>query len=270
MATYTSERQGQSQVFNTFTPERRGVSCVYASVFTSEHRGVAKIFNSFTSERQGVSCVYASAFVSERQGRFRVENDAVEGYVIYVGYDQMPDFTAAPDGFNATRPVAFAITPPGAGTSDLHVVIRARNKFGLESQNSVPTIITIDTNGNEMLGPLSAPSLLSVVSIEDEYFKVFIKYPGYDTDLDRGDVFNVYVGEGVAPVPGVDTPVATGTTSLDANVTIGPYLTGGMTYYFAVTVFRNEDSAESVAAETTLVLGADPSTPVSVPGGFNV
>jgi len=222
---------------------------------STSRRGVAAIHNDFTS--------------IIRAGRHRVANDNYEGYVVYVGYDQMPDFTADPDAFSATRPVVFAITPPLVGTSDLNVVLRSRSKFGLENQNSVPTIITIDTAGDEVLGPLSSPSFLSVVSIEDEYFKVFIKYPGYDTDLDRGDGFKVYVGEGVLPVPGVDTPVATGTSSLDANVTIGPYPTGGMTYYLAVTVFRTEDSAESTAAETTLVLGADPLTPMFVPGGFD-
>ena len=211
-----------------------------------------------------------AAYTAQRYGRFRIANAAVEGYVVYVGYGAMPDFTVAPAGFGAALPVAFAITPPGVGTQELWVVTRKRNAYGVESQNTHPQKINIDTAGNEVLGTLTAPVINTVISVEDEKFRVFAQYPGFNTDTDPADTWRVYVGAGVAPVPGVDVPAAEGSmvSSDQAGINVGPYATGGITYYFAVTVVRAADSEESAAATFILALDADPAPVVPVHGGF--
>ena len=132
-------------------------------------------------------------------GRYRVEDTTIEGYIVRVGYGAMPDHTAAPDGFSTTRPVVLSVTPPGAGTEDLYIVLRKRNAYGIESQNQQVRIITIDTSGNEVLGTLSAPTGVVIEPVVDEAFLVFATYPGYHTDANRGDTWRVYHKSRVKP-----------------------------------------------------------------------
>ena len=205
-----------------------------------------------------------AAVAGSLRGRARIANDSAVGFAVYVGYDALPDFTAERDGFAAAKPVEFAIVPPLAGTSDLYVVLREVNKYGVESQNQQTKTITIDTNGDEVLGPVSAPESLVVQTTIDDFFQVLMTYPGILTDANPADTWRLYVGQGAAPTPGVDVPVATGSALEYGVAVVGPYPTGGVTYHFAVTVYRTEDATESAALTEELVLGADPDTPVSV------
>lgn len=219
------------------------------------------------TRRASFGSSFLTAYSRSIRGRGRVANTAVEGYVVYVGYGQMPDFMAAPAGFATALPVPVTITPPLAGTVTLWVVTRRRNTYGVESQNTQPTFITIDTAGNEAYGPLSAPSISGVIAVEDESFVVQMAYPGFATDTDPADTWRLYVGAGVAPVPGVDVPVNTGTVTAGiANCKVGPYPTGGITYYFAVTVYRTVDGVTSAAGTFQFVLPADPAEPQATPG----
>lgn len=254
-ASTNSTRKGQSFVRAIFGPVRVGKSLVYEN-----YRPIVK---------QGYSLIF-DAMGKTAKGRSRTANDAVAGYVVYVGYGQRPDFTQDPDGFDPTRPVEVDVVPPFSGTYELQVVMRQRSKYGLEGGDVVAKTITIDTNGDEVLGPVSAPFILNVLPADDEYFSLFIKYPGYETDPNPGDETKVYVNEGAPPVPGVDTPAAVVGVRPDLGVMVGPYPTGSTTYYFAVTIFRTENSEESEAATAALVLGDDPLTPRAVKGGFEV
>ena len=204
-------------------------------------------------------------------GRHLIVNNAVEGYVVYVGYGEMPDFTT-PAGFGTTLPVSFAITPPPpTETVELWVVTRKRNKYGLESQNTHPQRINIDENGNAILGVLSPPMILGIISIEDEYFRIFGTYPGLETDTDPADIWKLYVSIYIMPEPGVDTPVATGPIiGPQTSVDVGPYPTDDVPYNFALTVFRTVDGEESVAATGTFVMPVDPGKPPALPGAFVV
>jgi len=206
---------------------------------------------------------------TNKRGRYRVENAALEGYVVYVGYSGLPDFTQDPDGSGTTRPVAFAITPPGVGTEDLYVAMRSRNRYGVESQNQQIRIITIDNNGDEVLGTLSAPTGVSIEPAEDEAFLVAASYPGYHTDPNPGDEWRVYVKADTPPTPGVDTPAATGSIGGDfMQVVVGAYPDGDKTYYADVTVYRDADSTESAAGTAFVVLPVDPLTPTPVNTGW--
>lgn len=219
--------------------------------------------------RRGIAAWFMHAYNRVIRGRGRIANDAVTGYTVYVGYGQMPDFTAAPAGFGATLPVPLTITPPVSGTVVLWVVTRARDAYGLESQNTQPQFIQIDTAGNEVLGVVSLPLIPAVILIEDDAFLVQLSYPGFATDPDPADYFILYVGVGVPPVPGVDTPVTMESIGdVLAVASVGPYPTGGITYYFAVTVYRSADGFESAAGLYEVTLPADPALPLAVPGGF--
>ena len=221
---------------------------------------------SYTRTSPG-SFFVGGSFLAATTGRGRIANDALEGYVVYVGEDAMPDFTAAPAEFSATRPIDVTVTPPGAGTLDLWVVLRARSKYGLESPNQHPQIITIDTAGDEELGPLTTPTDAAIVTADDDYFIVSATYLGHDSDANPADTWNIYFAATTPPTPGVDAPVATGSVgTAKMAARIGPYATGGLTYHLAVTVERSADSEESAADTDSIVLGADPLTPTAVPG----
>ncbi len=253
LGTHTTAHMGRAAIKNTLAAVHAGRSAVRKLFTAVMQRGVAAVDMAVTGKRV--------------LGRHRIANDTVEGYVVYVGRGAMPDFTQPPNAFNPTLPVSFAVTPPVTGTLVLWVVTRKRNKYGIESQNTQPHYINIDTDGNEVLGVVSTPIISGVVSVEDEYFRVFLSYPGYATDTDRADTWRVYVGVGAPPVPGVDTPVATGTiTGTGGAVRVGPYPTGGIDYYFAATVYRTEDTTESDAATFELDLPVDPSPPVALNG----
>jgi len=203
------------------------------------------------------------------RGRIRIANNAVEGYVVYVGENQMPDFTQGPDGFSATRPVSVSITPPPSGTTNFWVVMRKRNAYGVESQNQKVLVITVNSDGNEELGALSAPIGLQMTCVENEAFLVYARYPGFYQDTNPGDTWKVYVKKGSAPVPGTDEPVVTGGIASGVmQVLVGAYPDGNATYYGAVTVYRTADGEESEAATTELVLSADPAIPIPVNSGW--
>jgi len=201
-------------------------------------------------------------------GRYRIANDAVEGYVVWVGHGALPDLTDDPDGFAAALPIDVTVTPPGSGTLDLFVITRRRNKYGLVSQNQQAKVITIDSSGDEALGDLSAPEIIDVTTGADDAFHLWFRYPGLAADPNPADTYRVYVKKGAAPTPGVDTPAATGAATATGAVVVGPYADGGATYHFAVTVYRTADTAESTADTTTLELDADPDTPTPLAGGF--
>ena len=250
-----STRRGESNIMRTHTPTRVGRSSIFQAFLPITRRGRSSIYNAVTGIR--------------RRGRSRSEDTTLEGIVIYVGVDAPPDFTAEPDAFGTALPIAFSVPVPLSGTYTLHIVTRNRSRFGLESLNQQVQLITIDTNGDEVLVPMTPPTDAEVVTDVDDYFIVFANYAAYNTDPDPATAWRVYIKEGSAPVPGVDSPVLT-SSNIGAvlQARIGPYPTGGTTYYFAVTLYRAADGAETTAATSSLTLDADPSTPASVPGGF--
>ena len=141
---------------------------------------------------------------------YRVADDDVANFELYVGEDAMPDFDAVgqPVATSATLPITWTPTPPGAGTLKLYCVTRQRNKYNMLSFNQHPTIVEIDTAGDEVLGPLSTPEIEKVFDRAVGEIVVNARYP-YGVDRNEADTWSLYVKTGSAPVPGVDSPVAT-------------------------------------------------------------
>ena len=72
---------------------------------------------------------------------YRVADDSLEQYELYVGEDAMPEFDASdqPVATGATFPVSW--TPPTPSSGDtilLYAVTRKRNKYGLLDHNQQP------------------------------------------------------------------------------------------------------------------------------------
>ncbi len=267
---YEVERKGvyAVQMFISIEQKMRGHAYIYQTNEVKQ-RGYSFIFQNNEVERKGVYYIFDD-FIAQSKGRIRIENNAVEGYVVYIGYGSMPDFTS-PDEFSDMLPIDVSIIPPVSGTENLYITLRKRNRYNLESQNQQVKIITIDTNGDEALGNISAPIGAEMTAIIDEGFLIAASYPGYNTDTNKANTWKIYVKADTPPVPGVDIPVATGSIKgTTLQVSTGPYPDGNKTYYLAVTVYRTEDSEESAASESSLVLPADPLTPVSVKSGLVV
>lgn len=264
------KNRGIFRIYDDFDTTRRGSHRIYAG-YNKTERGYHHIYESYLPIIRRGRYRVLNAFSNEHLGRHFIENESVEGYVVYVGYDELPDFENDPDGFAASLPVSFSVSTPDPGeTYDLYIVVRKRNKYNVESQNQQPEIVIIDSNGDKQLSTLSAPDSAALHTASNDYLRVLASYSGFTEDADPADSWNVYLGEGSAPTPGVDTPVWTGSVGQFLAVNIGPYTSGGITYYLAVTVSRSEDGEESVAATDSLTLDDDPATPVPVNSGYEV
>lgn len=111
---------------------------------------------------------------------YRMANDSLERYELYIGEGSEPDLTASPAATSATLPFTAAVTPPGAGTTELHCLVCKRNKFNLLSFNRYSDLIEIDTAGDEVLGPLTAPTAVAIIPGANGYFTVTARYVATD------------------------------------------------------------------------------------------
>lgn len=195
---------------------------------------------------------------------YRVADNSLSRYELYVGEDVMPDFggVGQPVATETSLPVSWTPTPPGAGTLKLYAVTRKRNKYNLLSHNQHPTIVEIDDTGDEVLGPLTAPEILRVLDRESGELIVQARYPR-GIDRNEADTWELYVEAGIDPDPDLDSPVATADFAQPGAdwmwKIIEDSLTPGTTYHVMVVVKRDGDGSgergesavtEHVAAET--------------------
>lgn len=187
---------------------------------------------------------------------YRVADSVQDRYELYVGEDQMPDFDASDQPVATSSSLPFNYTPDSADsgqTKVLYCVVRKRNRFGLLSHNQHPTLVEIDDQGEEVLGPLSTPEIIRVVDRDSGEIVVHARYPLGDRD--PADTWDVYVKTGSAPDPDVDDPVATADVGLPGVDYILSQaidgLTPGSTVYVVVVVRRDSESGDGRIGEST-------------------
>lgn len=203
--------------------------------------------------REGRTPDWIEFFQTYTQG-FRVADTAFDIYELFVGENQSPDFEGAPRATSATLPFQWTPTPPSSGTKTLHIVVRRRNRYTLQSFNVYETIRVINTGSVEQLGPVSAPRDVVVYDDVSGYVKVIAKYLPSE-DQNPADTWEVYIKIGSDPVIGVDPAVNIGTlatmiTYANESVlqaTIGPY-TPGTVAHVRVVAKRASDSERGLAA----------------------
>jgi hypothetical protein len=169
------------------------------------------VFEGLTTRRLGQPPGFVEYCQIYQQG-FRIADSAFDLYELYVGEDTEPDFSATgqPVATSPTLPFLWTPTPPASGaTLDLHLVVRKRNEYNLDSFNVFSKILRIDSVGSEVLGPVTAPDNVSVYDDVTDSIRVITKYVKSD-DTTPADTWDVYVEVGIDPVPGVDTPKFTG------------------------------------------------------------
>lgn len=204
-------------------------------------------------------------FDTSRSGSGRVEND-IAGYNVYVGEDTPPDLDAAPAAFSHALPVSVAVTPPGAGTKTVYVVVRKQDVYGLESRNQNGYSFVIDSTGAEAMQPLSVPQGLVLSERPGGYVRVMAVYAAFDDDDDPPSHWKVWAGA-TPPNITLDVPVLEQTATRVLVGTIGPFSPG--TLYVAVAAYRSADMSVSTALTGQIAVSATPDRVIAVKGGYD-
>jgi hypothetical protein len=217
-----------------------------------------------SSARRGRFAVYNAVAGAGRRGSYRVRND-IAGYVVYVGINSLPDFTAAPATYSATLPISYTITPPGAGATDFFVTVRKRDQFGLESQNQQATKITVNSSGAFVAPKPPTPIVEGLYNRSNGGIRAIAHYPTFPTDPLPATEWRVWIDTvpNNTANPYTLNRLVTGTGAL---LDLGGYSAG--TYYVGVALYRGSDGKLSDLVEDTIEVPAIPVQPVAVPGGF--
>ncbi len=196
---------------------------------------------------------------------YRVANTAVDLFELYVGEDAAVDFSASgqPVATSATLPFTWTPTPPASGsTKVLHIVVRRRNAYDLQSHNVYERLVEIDSAGVQLSGPVTAPVDVALYDpLTSGAVRVVAVYNN-DDDENPADTWEVYIGVGADPTPGVDTPLYTGTMTFIGSQaflaqTISDSAFGaGDTVHVIVTAKRASDSERGNASAVQITLAA--------------
>jgi len=162
------------------------------------------------------------------RGVYRVAEDDLERYELFVGQDGEPDPTGTPDATSATLPFAHAL----AAGHVYRLLVRKRNAYDLTSENISATTIRLAGDGTEDPTPPSGPEDVLVEAAAGGAVRIRAWYqPGPDA-ANAADTFAVWIETGGgAPDPDVDPATTTasmvdtdGTARLD--YTTGAYADG--------------------------------------------
>lgn len=252
--TYTPEARGVANILNSFLLDAVGRYNIVGS-FTIEAPGAAQYGRGFVIEAPGVANL--AAFIYERVYRqvYRVADASLERWELYLGEDAMPDFEdgGQPVATATSLPFTHSVTPPGSGTTVLYAIVRKRNAYGLLSFNQHPKLREIDTNGDEVLGPLTAPELARVLDgTVVGGLQAWARYP-WEGDRNPADYWELYAESGVDPDPDTDTPVYMAAMGIPGGAGIPWHgmadgLIPGTTYHVAVAVRRSADNAYALSS----------------------
>jgi len=213
----------------------------------------------------------AVVFTESLPGYWRMADDALDRYEIFLGVDAEPDLTATPNGNSATLPISAALTPPGSGTREYRAVVRKRNRYNVTGLNRYSRLFAIDSTGATVRPALTAPADVSVTDLGGGQVTIQAKYFP-DSDTMPADTWAIYWrADGVNPDPATDTPVT------QAMATSGQFFaTPGIKLHYRlaaqpkgadirviVRARRSLDSVESanVTASTVTVTSLTPGTP---------
>lgn len=172
------------------------------------------------------------------QQAFRVADTAFDLFELFVGEGVAPDFTSPPAATSPTLPFSFTPTPPGTGsTTELHLVVRRRNTFDLQSFNVGEVLRTIDSASAEVV-TISVPIDVQVYDGLATFLSPVAKYVSLDDPL-PADTWEVFVTIGSDPDPLVDAPAFTGPMSFVGVesflvASVGPFTPGTVAHVIVV------------------------------------
>jgi len=254
---------GLANIQNSVTVSDRGAYQMRGALASIRQRGAYKIYTNYAPHRrQGTFNIYGGRSIVDR-GVYRVANQALDAYCLFVGVGQLPNFTAAPSATSASLPFNYHSALPGSGTTTLFVTVRKRNVYGLLSQTQQTTTLILTPAGLQR-GAVPAPTSLYAAPIATNIIRVGARYPTITTDQYPADVWRVWVGS-TAPNPATDTPTYIAAASEAISVDLTGY--GPGTWYVVVGLYRTADSAQTVAAQRTVVYPVAPAVPLNAHTG---
>lgn len=201
--------------WSTGTTKADGVSLATLSAGTQAgvwlERTIAAGASATPDSRIAISYEFTldgETFTGSLFGHHRIEDDSLVGYGVFDGIDAMPDFTVAPSWASATLPI---LTDALSVSHDHYIVVRARNKYGLWSQNEEPEIIRVAAD-KSLLAPrptVQDSSSLSNAATGKLSFSAF--YNALQDGDNRADTWLVWHWcDGDTPLdPDVDAPTLT-------------------------------------------------------------
>lgn len=194
-------------------------------------------------------------YTNQVAGKFRIGDTALANYrEWHVSGGGEPDTTAAANNaWTAFPSPGIALTPPGAGTLEYRVIVKARNKYGLETKNIYSRKFIVDSGGVDVHSKLSPPRDITIVELGSSALQIVAFYD-WAADVDPADTWLIYATfGGGTPDPDVDTPVvdtamddpALGIDRVTQLLEITNNLFFGSEIQIIVRVKRSSDSAES-------------------------
>jgi len=210
-------------------------------------------------------------FAQTYEQGYRIADDALALFELFVGIDQSPDFSATgqPVATSATLPFSWTPTPlPATGaTTTFHLVVRKRNAYDLQSFNVYERFVVIDSAGSEVLGPITPPLAVAVYDVAAGELRVLAKYINSE-DADPADTWEIYIKEGSNPVPGTDVPAFSGAmVFVGYESQVNQVMTGftpGAVAHVIVTALRASDSGRGNAAAVLFTIAL----PLDITDGF--
>jgi len=182
--------QGHYSIYNKYTGQVQG------------RYAIIDVYEKYTGEIKGHYAILRK-YEGEIKGRYRSAQDAVDLYELYRGVDAMPDFDAAPWETFASFPHETAALD---ASHVYYFVLRKRNKYGVLSENTTPTIITIDAGGDQITNAPSNADHIELVQVAEMSANVSAIYNSRQDD-DPADTWLLYLTDsGANPNPAVDSP----------------------------------------------------------------
>lgn len=202
-----------------------------------------------------------ATYTLEQSGISRIQNNAVAGYLAYVGVDALPDLAGTPDAFSATLPISIPQALPGSGTDVINVVLRHRDSYGCVSQNQYPYTIVLNTVGT-LMNDVLAPEDVAAFVLMGGYLRLRARYPRIFVDENPADKLKIWAGV-TMPDPDIDTPVAIVDVTKELTVTEFGTFTPD-TYIVLAGLFRTADSFLSEVVQLEVIIPDAPDEPIII------
>lgn len=157
-----------------------------------------------------LSCDYTLSGVTYTEsltGMFRIADNDIERYELFVGTNAQPDFNGSPTETFTSLPYTTTMSFTAGNT--YYLVTQKRNKHNLVTDYRKTTVLTIDAGGNEQINPPSNPEVTTWEAAAGGafYLEAVYFYNG-DSEDQQADTWLLYITtNGVDPDPSTDTPV---------------------------------------------------------------
>lgn len=292
---------GSNAILNAFNTPFFGYFGIQIHGLGSTFSGTNLLYNHFPYGKGfGLSFVGAvdttGQFTGEFSGTNRIANFNMDGWVAYVGINELPDLNGEPTQYSPTLPFNVSVTFPtpdyistdgedgiiidgSSGTGllfhdggtvvapneDVYVVVRKRDQYGLVSQNQRATHFILTPTGRLRL-PIPTPRALNVILKNVGKIIIGATYATAKTDLDPADFWAVWVRRN--DPADTSTPPSLWLPVLSINMLKEYYPLVSGSYYVTVGLYRSVDSSWSDFITTSVMIPYAPIPPVALPSGY--